>query len=310
MKKKVVISARTFLKSGQDAIKMLTDKGYEVITNTTGRPFTYEEMYELSADVDGIIVGLDKIDKELLDNAKNLKVVCKFGVGVENIDVEYAEKLGVKVERAIGSNSTSVAELAIGLIFQLAREIVQNANEVKAGKWNKTLGIELKGKTLGILGFGNIGKQVARIAHGIGMKILAYDPYVNPESALKDYDVQMMLVEDILKSSDFVTLHMPLTDENRYIINSETLSMMKKTAYLVNTARGDLVDEEALYDALKNGVIAGAAEDVFSKEPPEADSKLLKLDNFILTSHLGAVTADANANMINQSVENLLRVLE
>lgn len=310
MKKKIVINTKTFVKSGQYAVKMLTDKGYEVVTNTATKSFTYEEMYELCSDTYGIIAGLDKIDEAFLKNAKNLKVISRFGVGVDGIDLEAAKRHGVKVERAIGSNSTSVAEMAVGLIFALARGIVKSTCEVKGGKWVKPIGTELKGKTLGILGLGNVGRETARIAHGIGMEIAAYDPFISPESISRDLNVQMMPIDEILKCADFITLHMPLTDENRNLMNIEKLRLMKKTAYLVNTARGGLVNEDDLYDALKNGVIAGAAEDVFSKEPPEAGSKLLSLDNFILTPHLGAVTADATKKMIDMSVANLLKVLE
>jgi phosphoglycerate dehydrogenase-like enzyme len=307
---KILITPRSFSRYGAKAIEGMKSKGYDVIVNTTGKPYTYEEFYELSSDVDGIILGVDTVDEHVLTGAKNLKGISRFGVGIDNIDVETANRLGIKIARAVGSNCTSVAELAVAFFFLLARNVVKNVNEVKAGQWNKISGLELKNKTVGVLGLGAIGKEVSRISQGIGMRVIGYDPFVSKEDMRKKYNIEMKCFEEVLKESDFVTLHMPLTEENNDLMNKATLGLMKSTAYLINTARGGLVNEEDLYDALTNKVIAGAATDVFSKEPPSKDEKLLRLDNFILCSHIASLTVNAEMNTIDLATHNLLKILE
>ncbi|HEX2925689.1 MAG TPA: phosphoglycerate dehydrogenase [Ruminiclostridium sp.] len=308
--KKILITPRSFQQSGVSACALLKEKGFEPIINTTGKSFTEEQMIEQCADVDGIIVGVDPVTEKVLKSSKKLKAVSKYGAGLDNIDLKAAEELGISVERAAGTNSTSVAELAIGLMFTLAREIPYSSASTRKGGWDRKKGVEVTGKTLGILGLGCIGKEVARMANGLGMNIIAYDPFLNPEDeCIKRYGINMTGLEDIFRNSDFITMHMPLTDETKHMVNEKSLNKMKSTAYLINTSRGELVDEEALYDALINGKIAGAAEDVFSKEPPE-EHKLLSLDNFILTSHIGAFTNEANEKMAVTSAVNLLKMLE
>ncbi|HHV94886.1 MAG TPA: phosphoglycerate dehydrogenase [Clostridiaceae bacterium] len=310
MMKKVLITPRSFPEAGKEAYKLLRENGFEIIDNKTGKTLTEEQMIEMCAEVDGIIVGVDPVTERVMKNAKKLKAVSKYGAGLDNIDLKAAETLGIKVDRAAGTNATSVAELTIGLFFTLARNIYYSAKSVKSGGWDRLRGIELYGKTVGILGFGNIGKEVARIAHGIGMNVIAYDPYVSDDDeSVKKYSVKMMDKSDVIKNADFLTLHIPLTDGTKHIINKETIDTMKTGAYLVNTARGELVDEDALYDALVAGKLAGAAADVFSKEPPEGH-KLLKLDNFILVAHMGAYTKEANEKMALKSAENLIKMLE
>ncbi len=303
--KKILITPRSFSRYGEHAVELLRNKGYEVIVNNTGKQHSYERFCELASDVEGIILGVDQVDSNMLENSKQLKVISRFGVGVDNIDLEKAKELGIEVKRAIGPNATSVAELTMGLFFTLARDIYSNIREVKEGQWNKTSGMELLNRTVGIVGLGAIGREVARIARGIGMNVIAYDPFVD-----KECDVEMKTFEELMEESDFVTLHMPLTHENKHIVNKQTLSLMKPSAFLVNTARGDLVNEEDLYQALTNGVIAGAAEDVFSVEPPAKDEKLLQLDNFLLCAHIASLTKNAEINTINLTVSNLLEILE
>ncbi|MBP2657753.1 MAG: 3-phosphoglycerate dehydrogenase [Firmicutes bacterium] len=308
--RKILITPRSFSRYGAKAIEGMKSKGYEVIVNTTGKPYSYEEFYELSSDVDGIILGVDTVDEHVLMGAKNLRGISRFGVGIDNIDVETANRLGIKIARAVGSNCTSVAELAVAFFFTLARNVVINVNEVKAGKWNKSSGLELKNKTVGILGLGAIGKEVSRISQGIGMRVIGYDPFVSKEEMKEKYNIEMKCFEEVLKESDFVTLHMPLTEENNGLMNKATLGLMKSTSYLINTARGGLINEEDLYAALTNKVIAGAATDVFSKEPPSKDEKLLRLDNFILCSHIASLTVNAEMNTIDLATHNLLKILE
>ncbi len=307
---KILITPRSFSRYGEQAIELMESKGYEVTVNTTGKPYSYEKFCELSSDVDGIILGVDTVDEQMLKGAKNLKGISRFGVGIDNIDAEIANQLGIEIARAVGSNSTSVAELAVGFFFTLARNVVQNVNEVKAGKWNKASGVELRNKTVGVIGLGAIGKEVSRMSQGIGMKVIGYDPFVNKEEMKEKYNIDIKSFEEVLQESDFVTLHMPLTEENKYLINKATLRLMKSTAYLINTARGDLVNEDDLYEALIENIIAGAAADVFSNESPSKDEKLLKLDNFILSSHIASLTVNAELNTINLATHNLLEILE
>lgn len=307
---KVLITPRSFSKSGADAVKLLKEKGYEVVENKTGKTYLRETMINLCKDADGVIVGTDTMDEEVLRGSVKLKAISKYGAGVDNIDLKTAESLGIKVRRAAGANATSVAELAVGMFFAIARNIVSSAAAVKNGKWEKASGTGITGKSLGIIGLGCIGREVARMAFGLGMNIYGYDPYFNDNEFAQKYGIKTAGLDDLFSASDFITLHLPLTDETKYIVNEKTLGLMKKTAFLINTARGELVDEDALYEALYKGTIAGAAQDVFSKEPPEVNDRFLKLNNFILTPHIGASTQEAVDKMIEISTKNLIEMLE
>ncbi len=309
MRKKILITPKSFSQAGDVPYKLLKDAGFEIVENKTGKTMDEALLMTYCRDVDGIIVGIDPLTEAVLKSAKQLKAVSKYGAGLDNIDLDAAKSLGIKVDRAAGTNAVSVAELAIGLFFSMARSIPVISGITKTGKWDRVKGVELTGKTVGIVGFGNIGKEVARMAYGIGMKIFVYDPYIDEGNEyLQKYSAKVCGLEEIIREADFLTLHLPLTEETRHIINKDSLATMKKTAYLVNTSRGELVDEDALYDALAWGIIAGAAEDVFSKEPP-GDHKLLSLDNFILTSHVGGFTVEAVEKMAVQSAVNLIEML-
>ncbi len=307
---KILITPRSFVQSGGIALQRLKDEGYQLILNETGKTYSEEQMIAQCAEVDGIIVGIDPMTDKVLLGAKRLKAISKYGAGLDNIDVLKAEALGIKIDKAAGTNAVSVAELTIGLFFALARSLPFVSSSTKKGGWDRKRGVELHGKAVGIIGMGNIGKEVARMAHGLGMTVLAYDPYLDRnDQAIADYSVTLQELPGIYANSDFISMHLPLLEETRFMINKESLALVKSSAFLVNTSRGELVNEEDLYQALKSGVIAGAAEDVFSKEPPE-ESPLLCLDNFILTSHIGAFTAEANERMALVSAENLIRMIK
>lgn len=310
MKKKILITPKSFSKAKDKAYELLKPYDVEIIENTTGKTYTEDEMFEKCHDIDGIIVGIDPMNKRVLQNAKNLKAISKYGAGLDNVDLDTAKELGIKVDRAVGTNAESVAELTVGEFFSLARNIPSIVNSVKGGSWDRVIGCELFGKTVGIVGLGAIGREVARMAYGLGMKILGYDPYFNDKTFFEKYDIKMVSLDEIFKAADFITLHLPLNNETENMINKDRLSTMKKTAFIVNNARGGLVNEDDLYDALKNGVIAGAAEDVFSKEPPEKDNKLLQLSNFYLTPHIGAYTHEATEKMVIKSTQNLINMLK
>ncbi len=306
---KILVTPRSFVQSGGKAIQRLKDEGYQLILNETGKTYSEEQMITQCAEVDGVIVGIDPMTEKVLLQAKRLKAISKYGAGLDNIDIKKAEELGIKIDKAAGTNAVSVAELAMGLFFALARSLPYVSSNTKNGGWERKRGVELKGKTVGIIGMGNIGKEVARMAYGLGMTVTAYDPYLDRnDEAIADYSVTLKELPDIYANSDFISMHLPLLEETRYMINKESLALMKSSAFLVNTSRGELVNEKDLCQALQDGVIAGAAEDVFSKEPPE-ESPLLGLDNFILTSHIGAFTGEANERMALVSAENLIRMI-
>lgn len=309
MKKKILITPKSFLQVKEKVNEIFRQYDLEIIENKNGRTLTKEEMLCLCSDVDGVIVGIDPMDEEVLRNAPKLKAISKYGVGLDNIDLKVAEELGIKIRKAEGTNSRSVAELTVGLFFALSRNLPKVVYNVKNYVWERYIGCELLGKTVGIIGFGAIGREVAKMCRGIGMQVMAYDPYINASELIERLNVKMTDIEEILEKADFVTLHLPLNNETKHLINRETLRKMKREAFLVNTARGELVDEEALYEALKEGIIAGAAEDVFSQEPPPKESKLLSLDNFMLTPHIGAYTKEATERMAIVSVKNLIEML-
>ena len=308
---KVLITPRSFPKSGKAAYELLAKHGFEVKDNDTGKSLTEDEMVKYCADVEGLIVGVDPVTRKVMESAKNLKAISKYGAGLDNVDLDAAKELGIKVDRAAGTNAESVAEHAVGLFFTLARGVMESAMSTKNGAWDRSQGVELFGKTVGIVGLGNIGRNVARMCKGIGMNVIGYDPYLPADADfIKEYDIKMMELHDIFKNADFISLHSPLTDETAHMINKETLAMMKPTTCLVNTARGGLVNEDDLYVALTTGVIKAAGEDVFSSEPPEKGNQLVSLPNFVLTAHIGAFTVEANQKMALKSAENLINMIE
>ncbi len=311
MSKKILITPKSFKAYKNKAYAIIEEQGYEIIENSTGRTLSENEIVDFAKqDVVGIIVGIDPLPASVLEKCKDLKAVSKYGVGMDNIDMDKARELGISVNNAVGTNNVSVAELAIGLMFTLSRHIVQCAGEVKNGIWERVMGFELTGKKLGLIGGGQIGKEVAKRARGLEMEVTIYDPYFNDESFLKKYDVKKIDdLNSLLSESDVISLHAPVTPDTRGIINEASLGRMKSNAILINTSRGELVDEEALYNALINKRIAGAGQDVFSKEPPGKEEKLLKLDNFILTSHIGAFTHEAVEKMVMVSTYNMLEML-
>jgi D-3-phosphoglycerate dehydrogenase len=309
MRKKILITPKSFRGSMDKAMELLMPYNYEIIENTSGKTYAEDQMLEFCSDIDGIIVGIDPISEKVLRNAKNLKAISKYGAGLDNVDLNVAEELGIQVDRALATNATSVAELAVGFFFDLARNIILSALSVKKNGWGRAIGREITGKTVGIVGLGAIGREVARMCSGLGMSIIAYDPYFKDNSFLEKNSIKLTVLEEVFKEADFISLHSPLTQETENMINKNTLALMKKSAYLVNTSRGGLIDEDALYEALSNGTIAGAAADVFSQEPA-GEHKLMTLDNFILTAHIGAFTAEATEKMVIQSTKNLIRMLE
>lgn len=298
---KVLITPRGFANYGVDIVKEMEDKGLTVHYNNTGKAYTHEQFLELAKDADGIIVGVDNMDRAMMEQCPNLKVVCKFGVGTDNIDLEYAKERGIFVGRTVGSNSRSVAEHVIALMFAESKNLYPTIRNVKAGGWEKPTGREISGKTLGIIGFGQIGKHLAEFAVGLGMNVLAYDAFEIPDEVAAQYHVKKASQDEIIENSDFISLHVPLLDSTRDMISTNEFARMKKDACLINAARGGIVNEKALYEALKSGQIRSACFDVYSEEPPKADDPLVALDNFLLTSHTAARSKESERRTCEMS---------
>lgn len=244
-------------------------------------------------DYDALLIRSDtKVTKTVLESAKNLKLIGRAGIGVDNVDIPMATEMGVIVMNTPDANATTTAELAIAHMMSLSRRLPAADRSVRAGKWDRTLvGAEIAHKTLGIIGFGTIGRIASTRGLGLKMNVIAFDPFVAPE-IYAEYGVESVSLDDLIARSDYITLHCPLIEKTKNILNAERLSKLKKGARIINCARGGLIDEQALYEALKSGQCAGAALDVFENEPPK-DSPLFELDNVVFTPHLGASTAEA-----------------
>lgn len=287
---KVLVTNASFAKYSVESERTLESHGLGIV-----RPkqpvASGDELLDYLDDVVAIITGLEPITHKVINSAARLKVIVKHGIGVDNIDLDAAKEKGVAVLNSPGTNREAVADLVFGLMLSLARQIPKSDAQVRAGKWPKVFGQSVWGKTLGIIGLGVIGKSVVQRAKGFNMKVLAFDKFWNKEYASAN-GIIYAEVEDILKESDFISLHVPLMEETKNLIGADQLNMMKATAYLINAARGGVVDEKALYKALSEGRIAGAGLDVFSEEPPSG-SPLLELENVIVTPHMGGFTDGA-----------------
>ncbi len=271
----------------KEGVELLKKEGFEVV-DLTGLP--KDELPDHVRDLDAIIVrSATKVRKEMIDAAEKLKAIGRAGVGLDNIDVEYAKSKGIKVINTPGATSISVAELTIGLILAVMRKIAYADREMRNGAWpkKKCKGIEMYGKTMGIIGIGRIGREVAKRAKAFGMKVIYYDVYRPDESTEKELDIEFRELDVLVSEADVITLHLPLTPETKHLINKERIEKMKDGAIIINAARGGIVDENALYEALKSGKLYGAALDVYENEPLK-ESKLFELDNIVLTPHIGA----------------------
>lgn len=305
---RVLVATRSFGSTSSKPWDVLNEAGVEVVKADMQGEITEERMIELLQDIDGAIVGVVPMTARVLEKSPRLKVVSMHGVGVDHIDLDAASRLGVVIANCPGANDQAVADLAVGLMIAVARQIPGADRSLRQQQWGRYNGSELWGKTLGLIGYGRIGRGVARRALGFDMQILVYDPYVQPEQ-VGFSEVKLTSFEEVIRSADFVSLHAALTSETRAMIGEPQLRAMKPTAYLINTARGGLVDEAALYQALRNKVIAGAALDVFVEEPP-LGSPLLQLDNVILTPHIGAHTREAIERMGVMAAQNVVLTLQ
>jgi len=297
-----------------DGLKRL-EKIAEVKLNPEDRPMTRPELLKEIKDCDGVISLLtDRIDGEVMDTSGCLKVVSNHAVGFDNVDVDAATRRGIYVTNTPDVLTETTADAAWALILAVARRITEAERFLRDGKWKSwsptlMVGTDVYGKTLGILGLGRIGGAVARRAKGFNMKVL-YNDISRNERLEKELDIKFVDMDQLLKESDFISLHVPLMPSTRHLINEKAISKMKKSAILVNTSRGPVVDEQALYEALKEKKIAGAGLDVFEKEPVELGNPLLKLDNVVLLPHIASATIETRIAMADLAVENLIAVLQ
>ncbi|MEJ2270746.1 MAG: phosphoglycerate dehydrogenase [Desulfobulbaceae bacterium] len=277
--------------------QILLDAGLEVDIKTGLAP---EDLKKIIPEYEGLVIrSATKVTAEIIEAATNLKVVGRAGIGLDNVDVAVASKHGIVVMNAPDGNSTTAAEHAIAMMVSLARNIPQATTSMKEGKWEKKkfMGRELTGKTLGIIGIGRIGSIVAERAQGLKMKVIAYDPHM-PEELVKKLGVELTSIDEVCKKADFISVHVPMTKDTKHLITKPQFKSMKKSAMFIDCARGGVVDEQALYEALVSDEIAGAALDVFEVEPTTKENcPLLGLDNFICTPHLGASTSEAQENV-------------
>jgi D-3-phosphoglycerate dehydrogenase len=287
----------------------LEEKVGKVVYNTTGKPLSAEQLVEMLPGVDGYIAGLDDISAEVLNSTANLKVVSRYGVGVNNVDLDAAKANRVVVTNTPGANAKSVAELTVALILNLMRPVIPANAQTKAGEWPRFKGKSLEGKTVGLIGLGAIGKETARRLAGFDCKILAYDIFPDPAFS-EEYKITYVQLEELLSYSDIVSLHVPGIAETYDMVNDDFLGQMKQGAILVNTARGELVDEQALVRALESGKLKAAALDVFKEEPPGEENPLLAFDQVIATPHMGAHSDSATNAMGWISTKDCLAVLQ
>jgi D-3-phosphoglycerate dehydrogenase len=305
---RVLVTATSFGNNDPTLKAYLESQVGEVTYNRTGKPLNSLQLAELLPGIDGLIAGLDTINAEALKSADRLQVISRYGVGVDNVDLEYTRIRNIVVTNTPGANSVSVAELTLGLILALLRQIPQAVEATRRGEWPRFNGFSLEGRTVGIIGFGSIGKQVGQRLKGFSCKILAYDPFPDLSFA-SEFGIQICNLDELLNQSDIISLHLPSSTYTQGLVDEGFLNRTKPGAMLINTSRGDVVDEVALYNALQKGQLAGAALDVFRQQPPDPFNPLLALPNVLVTPHMGAHSDGATNAMGWMSLRDCLAVL-
>lgn len=305
-----ILVTPTSLKPGKNskALKRLSEYSSDLVFNPTGKPLAGQDLIDLLKDCNGYLAGLDSITKDVLENCPKLTAISRYGAGYDRVDLETASRMGILVSNTPGANAQAVAELTFGMILSLARDITHLHSETIHGKWIRSTGEELLGKTIGIIGLGAIGRRVAHCCKGFDIRVLAYDPFIQ-EDYCTENQITPVPLETLFKESDFITLHLPLNDSTYHLIDKSAITCMKPTAIIVNASRGGIIDESAAYEALIQGKLGGLGLDAFEKEPPE-DSPLFTLPNVIATPHTGAHTKEATEAMADMAVDNLITMLE
>jgi len=304
---KILISPSSFGKCGDNPLRILENTSYDLIHNPYGRKLTENEIIELGGkDLVGIVAGVEPLNSKVLNQLPNLKCISRVGVGLDSVDLNYAKKMGIKILNTPNGPTRAVAELTIALAMNLLRCITIADSNLKQNNWKKEIGNLILDKKIGIFGLGRIGKLTAKLFQNLGASIQGYDLYPDNEY-LKDNNINLVNINELFNTSDIISIHVPGTKNNKPIIGMNELNLMKRNAYLINVSRGGVVDENALYNLLKNNKIAGAALDVFLEEPYTGD--FLKLKNVILTPHLGSYALEGKLKMEVDAVNNLINFL-
>ena len=305
---KILVTPTSFKPGkGGPALELLRSFSEDLVFNPKEKPLSEDDLIPLLSGCTGFIAGLDSITRKVIENAPDLKVISRYGVGVDQVDLKAAREKGIDVCNTPGTNSNAVADLTFGMLLSIARRIPLLNRKTKEGEWVRSTGFELGGKTIGILGLGAVGREVAKRAAGFSMKIMAYDPFMNREYAQAN-GITAADFNSVVEKADIISLHLPLMDETRHIISADIMKTMKKGVVIINTARGGLIDEKAAYELLVSGHLGGLGLDAFETEPP-GPSPLFELDNVVVTPHTGAHTGEATAAMAAVSVKNLIDVL-
>jgi len=305
---KILVTPTSFKPDSESpAMKKLKEFSGSLVFNPGTKPLSEDELIPLLEGCVGCIAGLDHYTSKVMESVKDLKVISRYGAGVDRVDLEAAKAKNIVVCNTPGANAQAVADLTFALLLCVARKVALLDRKTKEGQWPRSSGTELYAKTIGVLGLGAIGKAVAKRATGFSMKILAYEPFNNREYAEANGIIPADFAA-ITKEADFLSLNLPLTDETRHLISADVMKNMKKGAIIVNTARGGIIDEEAAYEFLASGHLGGVGLDVFEEEPPQK-SALFDLENVVLTPHTSAHTTEATDAMADMSVQNLIDVL-
>jgi len=305
-KNKILISPTSFGKCGSQPLEFLKNN-YEIVLNPFGRKMTPDEIIKHGRDCVGIIAGVEPLNATVLESLPHLRCISRCGSGIDTVDIEKAKELDIVVKNTPYGPTRAVAELTIGLIFDVLRQISSRDRSIRNGKWNKQMGFLLKDKTVGVLGLGRIGRTVAELLLKLDAKVIGSD--INPDKDwLKKTKIPLVSFDELIKKSDILCVHVSSSPSGKCLIGKKELKSMKKDSYIVNLSRGGIVDEKALYNALKNKHLAGAAIDVFQQEPYKGP--LIELDNIVITPHIGSYAKESRLEMEIEAVENLLDVLK
>lgn len=303
MKNKIFVALQQFSEYSPEPKELLEKSGYEISFNKIGRRLTEEDIIKMASDAHGIIAGVEPYDRNVLSSAENLKCISRCGVGTDNIDLEFARQKGISILNTPEAVIQPVAEMTLGMILNLLRFQTYQTLNLKSGKWKKSTGYLLKGRKIGIIGLGRIGKKIADLLKKLEADVYGFDITENSDWA-KQKDIKLVSLEELLRNSDLITIHISIAKENPFLLGSKEIEMMKPGSFVVNTSRGQAIDEEAICKGLSSGKIKGVALDVFNHEP--YDGPLLKFENVVLTPHVSTLTEESRTEMEKQSVLNLL----
>ena len=304
---KVLISPTSFGQISTEPQDRLTAEGYELVFNKTGQKLSEDQVISLGEGCVGIVAGLEPLTARVMDALPQLKCISRVGIGMDNVDMEYAAGKGISVVNTPDGPTRSVAELTVGVTFAMLRKIPQSDAALKNKQWKKLVGNLLHQKTIGVIGLGRIGRLVAQMFTALGNPVIGYDPFIDEKWAL-DNHIKKASLEEVLENADIITLHVPSSKDKKPVIGEAELKRIKKGSFLVNISRGDVVDEKALYELLSSGHLAGAAVDAFSEEPYKGP--LCELENIVLTPHIGSYAAEGKLQMEIDSAQNLINELK